>query len=143
MSRACDSAIALTLFSSFILTSFHFVLVLTGIKFFFFHIGLYGTMFWICAEKSVDDNTGMFLLLLSCAYTESRPFPLLTPPHQQVGWGCTRSWERTQLGQLTPNDQRDIPIPYDVVLSNKTGGSLQGLPCGEQLGFGWGFLWFV
>uniref|UniRef100_A0A8B9YXA4 non-specific serine/threonine protein kinase n=1 Tax=Buteo japonicus TaxID=224669 RepID=A0A8B9YXA4_9AVES len=65
-------------------------------------------MFWICAENSVD-NAEMFQLLLSSAYTESRPFLLLTPPHQQVGWGCTRSWERTQLGQLTPNDQRDIP----------------------------------
>ena len=41
--------------------------------------------------------------------TQSRPFLLLTPPHQRVGWGCTRSWEGTQLGRLTPTDQRDIP----------------------------------
>jgi len=33
-------------------------------------------MIWVCAENSVD-NTGMFLLLLSSAYTESRPFLLL------------------------------------------------------------------
>jgi len=26
-----------------------------------------------------------------------------------VGWGCTRSWERTQPGQLTTADHRDIP----------------------------------
>jgi len=58
-------------------------------------------MFWICAENSVD-NTGMFLLLLSSAYTEPRPFLLLTLAHQQVGWGCTRNYEGTQLGQLTP-----------------------------------------
>jgi len=65
-------------------------------------------MFWICAENSVD-NTGMFSLLLSCAYTASRPFLLLTPPHQQVSSGCTRSWEGTQLGQLTPTDENNIP----------------------------------
>ena len=68
----------------------------------------YGAMFQICAENGADD-TGMFSLLLSSAYTESRPFPLLTPPHQRRGWGCGRSWEGTQLGQLTPADQRDIP----------------------------------
>jgi len=36
---------------------------------------------WICAENSIG-NTGMFLLLLSHAYTESGPFLPLTPPHQ-------------------------------------------------------------
>jgi len=44
----------------------------------------------ICAENSVDNTVR---LLLSSAYTESRPFLLLTLPHQQEGWGWTRSWE--------------------------------------------------
>ena len=74
----------------------------------FLHSSSYGAVFWICAGNSAD-NTGMFSLLLSSAYTESRPFLLLTPPHQRGGWGCTRSWEGTQRGQLTPTDQRDIP----------------------------------
>ena len=74
----------------------------------FFHNSWYGALFWICAGNSVD-NTGRFSLLLSSAHTESRPFLLLTPPHQRVGWGCTRSWEGTWLGQLTPTVQRDIP----------------------------------
>jgi len=65
-------------------------------------------MFWICDQNSVD-NIGMFKILPSSSYTESRPFLLLTPPHQQAGWGCTRGWEGTQLGQLTPKDQRDMP----------------------------------
>jgi len=43
-------------------------------------------MFWIYAANIVD-NTRMFLLMLSSAHTESRPFLLLTPPRQQVGWG--------------------------------------------------------
>lgn len=34
---------------------------------------------------------------------------LLTLPHQQEGWGCTRSWERRQPGHLTQTDQKDIP----------------------------------
>ena len=56
----------------------------------FLHSSYYGAMVWICAGNSVD-NTGMFWLLLSSAYTESRPFLLLTPPHQRAGWGFTRS----------------------------------------------------
>ena len=51
----------------------------------------------------------MVLLLLSSAYTEPRPFPLLAPPCQRDGWECTRSWEGTQTGQVTQTDQRDIP----------------------------------
>jgi len=65
-------------------------------------------MFWICAENSVD-NTEMCSLLWSRAYTESIPFLLLALPHQWAGWACTRGWEGTQMGQLTPTDQRDIP----------------------------------
>jgi len=84
------------------------VLVLTGIELFFFHNSLYGTIFWIGDENSID-NAEMFSSLLSSAYTESRPLLLLTLPHRQAGWGCTRTWEGTEPGQLTPKDQRDIP----------------------------------
>jgi len=61
-------------------------------------------------------DTGMFSLLLSSAYTESRPFLPLTPPHQRGGWGYTRSWEGAQPGQLTPDDE-GYPTPYGVMLS--------------------------
>ena len=81
----------------------------------------YGAMFWICAEDSVG-NTGMFSLLLSSAYTEPRPFLLLPPPHQRGGWGGIRSWEGTQLGQLTPTDQRDIPDHKMSCSAYKAGG---------------------
>jgi len=47
------------------------------------------------------DNTAMFWLLLSSAYTESRPFLLLRLPQQQDGCGGTRNWERTQVRQLS------------------------------------------
>ena len=99
------------------------VLVLAGVELIFFIVASMGLCFgFICVGNSVG-NTGMFQLLLSSAYTASRPFLLLTPPHQGVGWGCTRSWEGTQLGQLTPTDQRDIPYHmYDVMLSNKSWG---------------------
>ena len=82
-------------------------------------------MFCICAENSVD-NTGMFSLLLSSAYTESRRLLLLTPPHQRVGWEGTRSWERTQLGQLTATDQRDIPHHMTSCLAYKARGRKVG-----------------
>ena len=42
-------------------------------------------MVWICAESSVD-NTGLFQLLLSSAYTEPRPFlPLTHPTSEGLG----------------------------------------------------------
>jgi len=78
-------------------------------------------MFWICAENSVD-NEEMFLLFLSSSYTVSRLFLLLTPPHQQVGWECRRSWEGTRLGQLTPSDQRDSPYHMMSCSADKAGG---------------------
>jgi len=86
----------------------------------FLHSSQSGAMFWICAEHSVD-NTGMFLLLLSSAHTESGPFLLLTPPHQRVGWRCRRSWEGTQPVQLTPTDQRDIPCRMASCSAYKAG----------------------
>lgn len=70
----------------------------------FLHRSLYGAGVWISTGNSVD-NTGKLLLLLSSTYTASTPFMLL----QRGGWGCARSWEWTQAGQMTPNDQRDIP----------------------------------
>ena len=43
------------------------------------------------------------------ALTQSQGlFLFITPPCQWAGWGCTRSQEGTQLGQLTPTDQRGI-----------------------------------
>ena len=78
-------------------------------------------MVWICAGNSVD-NTGMFLLLLTGAYTASRPFLLLTPPHQWVGWGGTSSWEGTQPGQLTPTDPRHIPDHMTSCSAYRAGG---------------------
>lgn len=51
-------------------------------------------MFWICAEKSVD-STGMFLFLLSSAYTE---------------WiGGSQAAGR---GQMASTDQGDISYPW-------------------------------
>lgn len=79
-------------------------------------------MFWICAGNIVA-NCRMFSLLLSASYTVSRPFLLLTAPHQWVGWGCIRGLERTQPGQLTLADQRDIPV--HLLLGKKEGGDFQ------------------
>lgn len=38
-------------------------------------------------------------------------------PSQQAGRGCTKSWDRTQLGQQTQADQSDVP--YHVTLCPK------------------------
>ena len=75
----------------------------------FIHSLKYGAKSWICAENSVD-NTRMFSLLLSSAYTEWRHFLPLTLPHQQVDWEFLKSWEETQPEQLTPTDQKGTPF---------------------------------
>jgi len=41
----------------------------------------YEALIWVFSEGSVD-NTGMSWLLLSSAYSESRPFLLFAPPDQ-------------------------------------------------------------
>jgi len=60
--------------------------------------------------------------LLNSAHTASRPFLVLRLPHQRAGWGCTRSWEGTQLGQLTPAGQRYIPHHMTSCSAIKAGG---------------------
>jgi len=54
------------------------VLVLAGVELILFLAASIRLYFWICAENSVD-NTG--ILVLSSAYTESRPLLPLTPSH--------------------------------------------------------------
>ena len=78
------------------------------------HSSWCGAMFRICAETRVD-NTEMLLLLLSSAYTESRPFLLLTPPHQRGGWGCTRSpCCRTSQRSALQTERRRQPAKADA-----------------------------
>jgi len=42
--------------------------------------------------------------------------------HHPTSWGCTRGWEGTQLGQLTPADQRDILYHVMLWSAYKAGG---------------------
>lgn len=54
---------------------------------------------------------------------ESKSFLLLTAPHQRIGWGCTRTWEGSQMGQLIPIIQRDIHlVSHDAMFSIKSWG---------------------
>ena len=79
-----------------------------------------------------------FLLLLSNARTASglslQP-PSMPPFSPHRGWGWVRVWERTQSGQLTPADHRDIPYhasPCSVIKaegSTGAGGTLSLLKC--------------
>ena len=88
-------------------------------------------MFWICAENNVD-NTVNSSLLLSRAYTEPRPFLLLTPPLQRAVWQCIRSWEGTPPGQLTRYDHM---TSWSAI---KLRGRLAGGPLlGDWLRIGW------
>lgn len=44
-------------------------------------------------------------------------------PLQRVGLGVGKRLARTQLGQLAQTGQRNIPILYNVMFSNKTWGA--------------------
>lgn len=58
----------------------------------FLHSTLYGAMFWIFDQKSVN-NRDFFAVAEQKKY--SRLFLVPRLPHQQVGWESTRSWEGT------------------------------------------------
>ena len=88
-----------------------------GIELTFFIVATMG----LCVGFMLKSVLIMKRAMLSSAYTEPRPLLLLIPPHQPVGWGCTRSWEGTQLGQLTPTDQRDIPYHITSFSAYKAG----------------------
>lgn len=59
-------------------------------------------------------------------HTVSRPFLLLISSHEQVGCGWARRWERTQLAQRIPADQRSIPYHMMLCLPIKS------VPCGRK-----------
>lgn len=87
-------------------------------------------LLWICAENCVD-NTDYFLLLQSSACTASWSFLFFILLYQQEGCGCTRMWEETQPGQVTPTDQRDIPCHMAPCSAYKTGGRRRKKGCSE------------
>jgi len=71
-------------------------------------LGLAGTelIFFIVANTALWFRFLIKILLIThqCFgyfWIVSRPSLFLTLPRQQVGWGCHRRWEGTQLGQLT------------------------------------------
>lgn len=59
-------------------------------------------MFWNFNENTLE-NTPILQLLCSSAYTDSRTFASHAAL-PELGWGCIRSWEREQPGQLTQTD---------------------------------------
>ena len=67
----------------------------------------YSAMFWVLYAKNVD-NTDVFSCCWVVFSLKSRIFQLLMPS-QQESWRGTRSWHRTQPGQLTQTGQRGIP----------------------------------
>ena len=103
------------------------MLVWAGIELIFFTVAGMGLCFGFVL-KTVLITQGCFLY---CSYTEPRPFLLLPPPQQRAGWGGTRSWEGTQLGQLTPTDHRDIPDHMVSCAACKAGGRRRKGGCSE------------
>lgn len=76
----------------------------------FLHSSWCKTMFWICAGISVV-NIGIMQRCFSLLQTSTgkvKAFSIFITPYQQVGWECIKSWEDTQLVQLTTTNQRDI-----------------------------------
>lgn len=61
-------------------------------------------MLWGFVLKMVLVTRGSFSYRWAALNTQSGSFLLLTQPVSR----CTRSWEGTQLGQMTPTDQRNV-----------------------------------
>lgn len=49
----------------------------------------------------------------------------LTQTQRSIGWGCVRGWKGTQLGQLSPAGQRDIPYHTRLCSEIKAQGNGQ------------------
>ena len=94
------------------------VLVLAGIELIFFTVASMELCFGFLLKT--------VLIILGCfsycwaVLTHSQG--LFCFSHQWVGWGCTRSWEGSQLEQLTSNNQRDIPYCTTSCSAYKGGG---------------------
>ena len=96
------------------------VLVLAGIELIFFMVASMGLCFGFVL-KTVLIIQGYFSYSEQClhrvkVFSASHP----TPPARRLGG--TRSWEGTQLGQLTPTDQRDISDHMVLCSAIKAGG---------------------
>lgn len=66
----------------------------------FHHGGWYGAMVWTCAETVL--LTQGYFGYCSAAIAHHQGFSAPHTPWQKEGWGCTKSWEGTQPGQLSP-----------------------------------------
>lgn len=100
----------------------------------FFRVAIMGLCFGFVLE------TGMFFLLLRRACT-ARPFLCLPLLQHPGGWRCLRRQDGTQLGQLAPADQKDIPdnmmsySAYGAGGRSKKRGDIQSDDIGNLSGF--------
>lgn len=69
---------------------------LAGVKLTFFTVAAVGLCFEFMLSRV--DNTEMFFLLLSQAYTEPRPLRLFILLRWHEIWVCLGGWEETQPG---------------------------------------------
>lgn len=87
--------------------------------FFFFQLSLHGAVIWICDGSIVNSVFAIAEHYLH--YIKAVSVSHTALPVRRLG--CTRSWEGTLPGQLTPTNQRNIPshlIPSDSAI--KAGG---------------------
>lgn len=82
------------------------------------HGGWYGAMVWTCAETMLI--TQGYFDYCSAAIAH-QGFSAPHTPWQKEGWGCTKSWEGTQPGQLSPTHDRDLLYYMTSYSANKAG----------------------
>lgn len=86
------------------------VVILTGLRLFFIVACMV-----VCFGSVSADNTPLSYLLLSSAYIESKPFLLLTSSTSRLG--VHKKLGRDALGTADP---KGYPLPFDIILSNKS-----------------------
>jgi len=83
------------------------VLVLAGIKLIFFIVACMVLCFSVVTETAMV--THPWFSYCSAVFAQRQGLSAPHTTYQRVGWECTRTWEGTQLRQLTPANQRSIP----------------------------------
>lgn len=63
---------------------------------------------WIGDQKSVEDDRNVLAAAGLCLHS-IKAFPFVMLPCKQGAWGCRKSWEGAQRGELTSADHRDVP----------------------------------
>ena len=117
------------------LSSYIIVLVLAGLELIFFLTA--GTVRCFGFKLKITLTTHHCFSCWAVLTLSHRVFCFLCFPAKWGSWGCTRSWEGTEAGQLMQTDQTDVPHCMTLWSAIKPWGIGQGRKGCHCSGTGW------